>query len=241
VPSTGGPDSYTVYAYLSSAATGLVAATNLTITQSWGYNVFLGVTTASSYSDGSYQPGQTVTVSYQIAPYGNAPLPVLFTFTVGLAGTQISNLVSTPSTSGTFQLTIPSGWQTGVAILQVQLQGTYLAGNSCAGGICEGMSAITINAHPSALSMEIGAGSGLTVGWLILLILVIVVFVVLLVLILRKRSTPPSGGAPPVTTPMTPPAPAPSSPGAAEWVEPSSSPPASSGQPPMPSPPPGAT
>jgi hypothetical protein len=241
VPSTGAPTSYWVYAYLSSTGAGTVATANLTVYQSWGYNIFLGVTTASSYSDGSYQPGQTVTVSYQISAYGNAPLPVIYTFTVGLVGTQISNLVSTPSTSGTFQVTIPSGWQTGVAILQLRLTGTYLYGNSCLGGFCSGMTAITINAHPSVLSEELGAGSGLTVGWLILLIIVLVLFVVTLLLIRRKRTSPPSGGTPPVTTPMAPPAPAPSSPGAAEWVEPASTPPAGNSQPPMPTPPPGAT
>ena len=240
VPSTAAPTEYEVYAYLSSAAGGTVATASLILGQSWGYNVFIGVTTLSSYSDGSYQPGQTVTISYSIVPYGNAPLPVLYTFEAGLLGTQITTLISTTSTSGTFQLTIPSGWQTGVAILEVQLEGTYLEGNSCGGGTCQGMTAITINAHPSALSMEIGAGSGLTVGWLILLIIIIVLFVVLLLFVRRKRSYPPSGGTP-VTTPMNPPAPAPTGPAAAPWQEPSSPPPASDDQPPMPSPPPGAT
>ncbi|MGD0256497.1 MAG: hypothetical protein ABSB90_01260 [Thermoplasmata archaeon] len=242
VPSAGAPSQYWVYAYLSSASSGTVATNYIVLNQSWGYNVFIGVSTLSSYSDGSYQPGQTVTVAYSISPYGNAPLPVVYTFMVGLVGTQISGVMSTTSTSGTFQLTIPSGWQTGVAILQMKLVGTYLYGNSCYGGACEGMSAITINAHPSALSMEIGAGSGLTVGWLILLILILVVLIVLVLLIRRKSKLPPSsGGSPPVTTPMNPPAPAPSGPGAAAWQEPTSPPPASDGQPPMPSPPPGAT
>jgi hypothetical protein len=240
VPSTGAPSGYEVFAYLSSAAGGTVATASLDVNQSWGYNVFIGVTTLSSYADGSYQPGQTVTISYSIVPYGSAPLPVLYTFEAGLEGTQITTLISTTSTSGTFQLTIPSGWQTGVAILQVQLVGTYLAGNSCDGGACSGMTAITVNAHPSALSMEIGAGSGLTVGWLILLVIIIVLFVVLLLLVLRKRKTPPSGVTV-VTTPMNPPAPAPTGSPAAAWQEPSGPSPVSDDQPPMPSPPPGAT
>ncbi|MCI4372571.1 MAG: hypothetical protein L3K02_02865 [Thermoplasmata archaeon] len=238
VPSTGAPDRYYVYAYLSSAA-GTAATATLNVYQSWGYNVFVGVTTASSYSDGSYQPGQTVTVSYSIVPYGNAPLPTFYQFAIYLYGTQISSLISTPSTSGTVQVTIPSGWQTGLALLEVELEGTYLAGNSCGNGFCYGETGITINAHPSALSMEIGAGSGLTVGWLILLIIIIVVLVVLVLLIRRKKASPPSGGTS-VTTPMNPPAPAPTGPGAAAWQEPSSPPPATDGQPPMPSPPPGA-
>jgi hypothetical protein len=238
VPSTGAPSEYWVYAYLGSSA-GTVSSAYLTLNQSWGYNIFLGVTTQSSYSDGSYQPGQTVTVAFSIAPYGNAPLPVLYTFVVGVLGTQLSQVVTTTSTSGTFQFTIPSGWQTGVAILQAKLTGTYLYGNSCTGGFCAGMTAITINAHPSALSMELGAGSGLTVGWLILLIIVIVLFLVTLVLIRRRKSSPPPSGAAPVTTPMNPPAPAPSQPAAQQWQE--SPPPSGESQPPMPTPPPGAT
>jgi hypothetical protein len=242
VPSTGAPDEYQIYAYLTGG-TGTVASAELNLYQSWGYNVFIGVTTLSNYADGSYQPGQSLTVSYQIAPYGNAPLPVFYTFEVFLGGTQISSLISTPDTSGTVQVTIPSGWQTGFAILEVELEGTYLSGNSCGGGFCYGETGITINAHPSFLSENIGAGSGLTVGWLILLIIIIVVLVVLVLMIRRKgRGAPPSGGAP-VTEPMNPPAPAPSGPGAAAWQEPppASPPPASDEQPPMPSPPPGAT
>lgn len=238
VPSTGAPNRYYIDAYLSSATSGTLASSVLDLYQSWGYSVYVGVSTPSRYSDGSYQPGQTITVTYQIVPYGNAPLPTLYTFDVFMYGTQISSMISTPSTSGSVQLTIPSGWPTGVVFLEVELQGTYLYGNSCYGGYCFGETAITVNAHPSALSMEIGAGSGLTVGWLILLILILVVLVVLVLLIRRKRSFPPSGGTT-LTTPMNPPAPAPSGPAAAPWQEPSS--PASDGQPPMPSPPPGAT
>jgi hypothetical protein len=239
VPSTGAPSSYVVYGYLSSAAAGTVATTSLGLVQSWGYNVWVGVSTQSNYADGSFQPGQSITISYQISPYGNAPLPVLYTFEVLLATTQIGSLVSTSSTSGTVSFTIPSGWPSGLAILEVLLEGAYLVGNSCFNGVCVGDTGIVVNAHPSALSMELGAGSGLTVGWLILLIIVLVLFVVLLLLLRRKRTPPSTMATSSVTTPMAPPAPPPSSPGAAEWQEPN--PPASGDQPPMPNPPPGAS
>ncbi|HLM91330.1 MAG TPA: hypothetical protein VK424_04680 [Thermoplasmata archaeon] len=234
VPSSAAPGYYEVYGYLGSTASGIVASDELEIDQVWGYYVTLGVNTASSYSDGSYQPGQTLTVAFQITPYGNAPLPVLYTFYVDLNGAQIYDQLSSASTSGTFQITIPSGQPSGIAFLELELDGTYLSGNSCGSGYCYGETAITINAHPSVLSMEVGGNSGITVGWLILLIVILVVAVVLALLIRRKKTPPSSGGAS-TTTPMSPPAPAPSGTGAQEWSEPAPN------QPPMPTPPPGST
>jgi hypothetical protein len=239
VPSAGAPGYYYVYASLSSSGSGTVASAQLQLVQAWGYNVLVGVNTLSSYSDGSYQPGQTLTISYQISPYGNAPLPVLYTFSVSIYSTQIFSQVSSPSSSGTFQITIPSNWPSGSVILEVQLVGTYLYGNACYGGYCFGETTITVNAHPSFLSMEIGAGSGLTVGWLILLIVIIVVALLLFLLIWRKRMPPTAmSTVTSVSTPMSPPAPAPSGSAPPEWKEPEVT---DDDQPPMPSPPSGAT
>ena len=219
VPSTAAPGEYYVVAYLGSSGSGTVASAQAYLDQAWGYFVAVGVSTPSSYSDGSYQPGQTLTITYQITPYGNAPLPVLYTFEVELYGSQVYDQISTPSTSGSFQITIPSGQPSGTIFLELYLVGTYLEGNSCYGGYCEGETAITVNAHPSVLSMEVGSNSGITVGWLILLVVILVVAVILALLI-RRRKTPPqmSGGAS-TTTPMPPPAPAPKGSGAQEWSE----------------------
>ena len=233
VPSGSAPGYYYIYAYLGSPSSGTVASAETEIDQAWGYYVTVGVNTASSYSDGSYRPGQTLTIAYQITPYGNAPLPLLYTFYVSLDGTQVYNEISSPSSSGTFQMTIPSGYPSGIVFLEVELAGTYLYGNSCDGGYCYGETALTINAHPSVLSMEVGGNSGITVGWLILLIVILVLAVLLALLIRHKKRSPPSSGGASTTTPMSPPAPAPSGTGAQEWSEPPPS------QPPMPTPPPG--
>jgi hypothetical protein len=241
VPSTGAPTYYDIYAYLGSATAGTVASDYLELTQSWGYNVWVGIGTQSRYSDGSFQPGQTITINYQINAYGNAPLPVLYSFDVYLYSSQIGSIVTTTSTSGSFQFTIPSGQPSGIIFLEVELTGTYLEGNSCHGGYCYGETALMVNSNPSVLQEDLSPGSGLTVGWLILLIIIILVAVVGIVLYIRhrRRVHPPSGGGgTTTTTPMTPPAPAPGSPGATEWQAP---PPASDGQPPLPAPPPGAT
>ncbi len=245
VPSSGAPSSYEIYAYLGSPAAGTVASAVLTLNQSFGYNVIVGVSTLSKYSDGSFQPGETISVTYQISPYGNAPLPVVYTFHVALAGTQLGGLVSTTSTSGSFPLTIPSSWPSGIVFIEIVLNGTYLTGNSCFEGTCSGMTAITVNANPSVLSLDLSPGTGLTLGWLILFLIILLVVIVGLVLWVRHRRShspapPPSGGTPPanVTEPMSPPAPAPSTPAAAEWKEP---PAPEEGQPPLPTPPPGAT
>jgi hypothetical protein len=236
VPSTAAPGYYYIQALLTGS-TGTLAQATLELSQSWGYYVTVGVNTASSYADGSYQPGQTLTIGYQIAPYGDAPLPLFYTFSVSLGGTQVYNTITTTSTSGTFQVTIPSGQPSGIEILNLSLKGTYLEGNACTEGTCFGQTAIVINTHPAYLDMEVGGSSGITVGWLILLILIIVVAIVLGLLIWLKGRPPRAGPAPTASpaTPMSPPAPAPSGSAPPEWKEPSSS------SPPMPTPPPGAT
>jgi len=241
VPSTGAPSSYEIYAYLASSTAGTVASAYLQLTQSWGYNVWVGIGTQSHYSDGSFQPGQTITVNYQITPYGNAPLPVLYSFDVYLYSSQIGSMITTTSTSGSFQFTIPSNQPSGIIFLEVELTGAYLQGNSCDNGYCYGETALMVNANPSVLAEDLSPGSGLTVGWLILFVIIAIVAIVGVVLYIRHRrhAQPPSGGGgAATTTPMTPPAPAPSTPGATEWKAP---PPASDGQPPLPTPPPGAT
>ena len=242
VPATGAPSYYEILAFLGSSSAGTVATAELELDQAWGYSVLLGVNTQSSYADGSFQPGQTITLSYQISPYGDAPLPVLYTFYVYVYSTQIGSEIQTTSRSGTFQFTIPSNEPSGTIWVELELYGTYLEGNSCGGGYCYGETALTINANPSELEKELSPGAGFTVGSLILLVIIILVAIigVLAWIVHRRRVHPPSGGSggAPVTTPMTPPAPAPSSPGATEWQAP---PPASDGQPPLPTPPPGAT
>jgi hypothetical protein len=199
----------------------------------------------SSYSDGSYQPGQTVTLNYQVVPIDGTALPQFFNFELTAPGFAYYNYIQNAAPTGTIGFTIPSNALAGNLVVNLHVTGSLTAGSCVPTSNCTGTTGLFINPHPSVLSMELGAGSGVTVGWLILLILVLVVAIVLF-LVLRRRGGPRGGtGSAPtsVTEPMSPAAPAPSSPPASEWKAPDN-PPASSGdsgQPPLPAPPPGAS
>jgi hypothetical protein len=82
--------------------------------------------------------------------------------------------------SGSVPFTIPSGTPNGLQTFTVLAE--FQNG--------DGANQITVNVNssPSALNYELGAGSGLTVGWLILLILLIIV--ALVVLMLGRRGKP---------------------------------------------------
>jgi len=231
-----------LYVYITTFAQnptlGDVASAGLTLDEKSGYTMSVGISTQSSYSDGSYQPGQTLTVTWSVTPYGLDTLPQYFY--VGLSNWNGEwgyapplDEVTTNHSSGSFQYTIPSGTAAGIESLYVSAD---LNTGYCV-GVCYayGQVSFMVNPSPSALSGELSPGSGLTWGWLILLLIIVVVAVVLIVLILRGRRGPAAAPAPSGT--INPPAPPPSSPPPQEWKEPEAS---GSDQPPMPSPPPGA-
>jgi len=186
-----------------------------------GYSILLGVTTASSYSDGSYQPGQTITLSYQVASIGGAALPQIVTFELIAVGYPNAYLIQNVGLSGTISFTIPSNAVQGSLVLELQARGALNAAPCFPVGSCMGLATLPINPNPSVLSLELGAGSGLTVGWLILVVLLIVVAVVVLLLMLRTRGgRRPTTSTPTSTSTLGPPAPPPSTEPAAEWTPP---------------------
>jgi len=213
IASTTPPLSVEIYAW--ATVQGQVIATNsVGIELAQGYSILLGVTTASSYSDGSYQPGQTITLSYQVAGVNGVSLPQVVSFVLFAEGYPYTYMLQNVGLSGTISFTIPSNAVQGTLLLELAAQGALSAG-PCFGG-CFGVATIPINPSPSVLSLELGAGSGITVGWLILLVLVVVVAVVLFLMMRRRgvrkttASTPSSGSSPtePVAEWTPPPAPA---------------------------------
>lgn len=94
-------------------------------------------------------------------------------------------LVQTTSTSGDVSYTIPSGTPAGSQLFEV-----YVTGAACIRA-CYGLVlfAVNVQPNPSALQYNLGAGSGLTVGWLVLFLLLIIVAIVL-VMMIRKRDRP---------------------------------------------------
>jgi hypothetical protein len=245
VPVSNPATQYSIEVWAQSPTAGFYASAGAEVFLATGYQVLLGVTTASSYSDGSYQPGQTIQVSWSLSPLGTAPLPGYYAIYLDLGDTPVTPYWETTSSSGTVSVTIPSNTPSGTVDLYMYVYANGVYGPDCSNGYeCYGDSGIVVNDHPSVLSEELGAGSGITVGWLILLIVILVVAVILVLLIRRGRA--PKGPKPAYATPagsIGPPAPAPSTPPAAQWNEPTPTPPsapATDAPPPLPTPPEGA-
>ncbi|MGC2204901.1 MAG: hypothetical protein WA719_03120 [Thermoplasmata archaeon] len=244
IPKGVAPADLYVVVTAQSPTQGVFASQSLSLEEASGVHLTSGITTVSQYSDGSFQPGQTLSVSWSVSSYGPGALTtssyVYLWDTNGWYGDSAPLAeVLTSSTSGTFQYTIPSGTGAGIQALYVEYDSSS---NNC-GDHCYSASQVSylVNPSPSALSLELGAGSGLTVGWLILLVIVIIVALVL-VLLIRRGRTPksPTSTYTPMTGTMAPPAPAPSSPPPQQWTETGGSPPAGSSDSPPPLPPPGA-
>ncbi len=240
VPSADSPAYYDIEAWLSSSTGTTLATSYYEIDELSGYALVLSISTNSKYSDGSYQPGETLTFDYSLSAYGPTTLPSVYDYYVYLYDTVAGFEHEGTGTSGSFQVTIPSNQPAGSVEVEMEVDGSGLNGPNCDYDYCYNYILFSVNPHPSVLDQELVPNSGLTVGWLILLVVIIVVALMLVVLMRRRRSPPQSTatGAS-TTTPMSPPAPAPSGGAPPEWKEPGKPQPAGD-QPPMPNPPPGA-
>ncbi len=238
IPSVATPASVTVTVGAQSPTMGLVSSNSITLSEAAGVSLQLGINTASNYADGSYQPGQTVTLSYAISTFGTAVLGKTFVLRVGPIASSGVGVVVMQSTqlSGQFSYSIPSGLPTGSLLLIGNVQFT-----TCGPCGASAILSLVINPNPSVINYQLGAGSGLTVGWIILLILVILTSLALYLAIRNMRRSKPSGPRPFVPPPGTEPSPAwQESSSMAKTGETGSSGPSSGGedQPPLP---PGAT
>jgi len=228
VPSTNPPQYIEIYVW--ATADGQVIADNdAEFDLEYGYSIEFGVSTASSYSDGSYQPGQSVTLTYAIVPQSGSPEPALVSFYIYAIGFPVVKYFDNVGPSGSVSFTIPSNAPRGTLILELEVD-TDLAGPCFPTGECDGVTAVPINPSPSALSLELGAGSGVTVGWLIVLVLVLLVGAVGLVFLLRGRAARKGGSGGGSGSSSSP----------SEWKSPSAdsgaTPPASGSPPPTPPP-----
>ncbi|HEY6238860.1 MAG TPA: hypothetical protein VIZ68_06735 [Thermoplasmata archaeon] len=189
VPAVGATSSITVSVAGQDSTLGLVGQASITVYEGSGLVVQAGVSTPSNYIDGSYQPGQTITVHFQFEAMGSAVLSKSYYVQIfpasGFFLAQQSKIVETAGTSGDLTLTIPSDSPSGSQAYEVVVTAGACS-NACFGGT---IFSVNVQSNPSALGYQLGAGSGLTVAWLILLILILLVAVVL-VLMMRGRSRP---------------------------------------------------
>lgn len=242
IPTTGTPNYVTISVAAQSMTLGIVAAATTTIDEGSGYQLLVGVSTKSNYADGSFQPGQTIQLSYTLVAIG--PTTVLprnlyvyvYPGSTNYYGSEYGSLqMETTSSSGTLSYTIPGNTPAGNQMFSV-----YAVAVTCSYSCGAGNSfSVYVEPNPSVLGMDLGAGSGLTVGWLILLVIIVVVGI-LLVLLIRRRGGRGSMASEPVKPYNSPPSSS-SSPsgsgGGASWQEPPASGGPSSSPPPMPQPP----
>lgn len=180
IQKVGAPSSVTFNVAAETMTQGLIARSSIVLSEASGYTMWAGVTTESNYIDNSYQPGQTVTIHYQISGVGSTPLPRSFQIVVypGASLFTFSGygavLGMSSSPTGSVQYTLPSDTPAGAQSFTV-----YAYIGSC-GFSCFAASAfsLNVNPNPSALGYELGAGSGLTVGWLILFLLIVIIAIV---------------------------------------------------------------
>jgi hypothetical protein len=210
IPKVAPAGEYDIAAWATTSTGATVASTETDVEEGTGYYTFwAGVTTTSSYADGSFAPGQTVQLSYKITPEGLSPVPVAPIIIVVYAGGCVAFCAGPLATvvvsgaTGSVPFTIPSGTPNGLQ--------TFFVISEFSSGEGAAQVSIDVNSAPSALNYELGAGSGLTVGWLILLILIIIVGIVLFAMMRRR-------GGKGSTMVMSPAASSPSP----EWKEPQS-------------------
>jgi hypothetical protein len=205
-----------------ASSVGTFATATYELYESAGISVNVGISTVSQYSDGSFQPGQTLTVTWSESTYGPGQASLSYWVELWDANGWYGEAapvaqVLTGATSGSFSYTIPSGSTAGTQSLWVSVDSATSCSSYC---YATGEVSYQVNPSPSALNYELGAGSGLTVGWLILLVFIALIAIVLFLVIRRGRSPK-----------------APKSPPAAEWKEPEA-PSSTGGAPPSSSPPP---
>lgn len=203
IPKVGAP-SYVTVSVAAQTSAGIVGQASITLYEGSGIAITAGVTTASSYADGSYQPGQTIGVSYSVFPIGTATLPKTFEVTVYPTWSFFgpgygSKVIQTSAASGTIDFTIPNGLPAGAQSFTVEAR----LGSCTYGCYAITTFAVNVNPSPSVLSYEVGAGSGLTVGWLVLLVLIVLVALALFVAV-RRRGRPvvmkPHDASPPTAS-----------------------------------------
>ncbi|MCI4336436.1 MAG: hypothetical protein L3K17_04470, partial [Thermoplasmata archaeon] len=212
VPKVAAPSYIEISVAAQSTTLGIVAAARNEISEGSGFQLQVGVNTKSNYADGSFQPGQTIQLSYNLISVGqttslprNLNVYIYPGSTYYFGSSYGAIIMETNAPSGTFSYTIPSGTPAGDQSFTVYVE-SVICGEGCQGA--ENSFGIFVEPSPSVLSMDVGgAGSGLTVGWLVLLVVVIVVAIVLLLVIRRRggsRSSPPAAPVQPYSaTPAT--------------------------------------
>lgn len=194
LPSSGG--SVTVSVAAESSTLGVVGSATTTLSAASGYQLQVGVASKSNYIDGSFQPGQTIQIAYALNTVGTASLPKSFQIFIypGSAayfGSGYGTMYAqSTSPSGQVGYTIPSGTPSGAQSFTVVVT-SNICGLSCPTAV--NVFSVNVEKDPSPFSYQLGAGSGVTVGWVVLLVIVLVVGLILF-MVMRRGGGRMGGG-----------------------------------------------
>ena len=82
-------------------------------------NIVSGVQLTLDFDRASYNPGETMRITYHLVPRGRTALPASFLFLVGMPGAP-PKWVQTTQASGVISYTVPAGMNTGAQFVTVQ-------------------------------------------------------------------------------------------------------------------------
>jgi hypothetical protein len=183
IPSAGTLSSYTLTVVALTTTGLIVAGQDVTLEEHSGYAIEVSVKTASMYSDGSFQPGQSVSFGYTITSLGTSQSPTIFTLEAYFQNSaQVITVVNEQSASGTLSMSLPSSLGTGVALVEFEAVIPTPTGTSSA--ITQ--VGILVNPSPSFLDYKpFGSSFGMTMGQIILIVILVVL--ALLVFIMWRR------------------------------------------------------
>ncbi|HEV2429756.1 MAG TPA: hypothetical protein VGV64_07950 [Thermoplasmata archaeon] len=181
IPTAAPANTYTLTVFAESASLGYIANGTISVNEANGIDLILGVSSPSNYADGSYQPGQSVTLNYQFLVRGTAaPANVyqitLYPYAAASTGRDTSS-VGVSSSSGSFSYTVPSDSPSGPLLIYAFAS---IGGSSCVTN-CRAVTylSIDVNRNPAPLAYQFG-NSGFTAGSLVLLVLIILVALVMI-------------------------------------------------------------
>lgn len=218
VPTVAAPTEILFHVAAQMPGGGILATASTSVDLQSGYALSASIQTSSSYSDGSYQPGESISIGYSLVPLGTTPAATTTTILIVPNANELAlyfgeieempgvEIRTVPTASGSIGYTLPSGLPNGYSTLLVFAYPSSDTACSYLYSGCAAFTQITVNVQssPSALNYQIGAGSGFTVGFLILLLLILVVALIGAVWLRRRlggsggsRSSPPKTFTPP--------------------------------------------
>jgi hypothetical protein len=193
VPKVAAPTTITFEVTAASSTQGVLTTQLLTLYEAYDYELIVSVPTTSKYTDGSFQPGETITVNYHLLVVGLAQAPTLISLQIESdyyedGPDDVNGAVQYQSLpiSGSVSYTIPSSLSSGTDLFYVSAEFpsalcTEDYDEEPTPGLCQEGSifTVTVNSNPSTLEYQVIPNSGLTLGWLVLLVLIVVVALVL--------------------------------------------------------------